>query len=116
MLFDELYQDKSTFFPDDVEVDLLIFNRRLDQLATFLKKMGDVEAGAKKISRAIRSADTKAIKIESLTTRVFDNYHRPILSKNLIHTDAKATLFRFCQQKELSKEGLLEFVDRLKMG
>ena len=111
-LFEKLYADKRQFVPNDVEVDSVIFIRRLNALSMFLKKLGEDVRPIGRIITNVRSIEG-SLKIESLTLRVFDDLRNPLFSKPLMRTEVKAILNGFCQQREMEKQELLSVLNQI---
>ena len=111
-LFEKLYADKRQFVPNDVEVDSVIFIRRLNALSMFLKKLGEDVRPIGRIITNIRSIEG-SLKIESLTLRVFDDLRNPLFSKPLMRPEVKAILNGFCQQREMGKQELLSVLNQI---
>lgn len=111
-LFENLYADKRQFVPNDVEVDSVIFIRRLKALSMFLKKLGEDVRPIGRIITNVRSIEGSP-KIESLTLRVFDDLRNPLFSKPLMRPEVKAILNGFCQQREMEKQELLSVLNQI---
>lgn len=111
-LFDCIYLDSSEFFPNEVEVDSLIFTHRLNALSTFLKKIGEESKVISKIISSIRKVEGE-LKIEPITGRIFDDFRNPILSRQLQYPGVKDTLKNFCAQMEIDKQHLLFKIENL---
>lgn len=110
--FDCIYLDKSEFFPNDVEVDSLIFIHRLNALSTFMKKISQESKVISRIISNVRCVEGE-LKIESITGRLFDDFRNPILSKQLRYQGVKDILRNFCQQREMEKQQLLFKLENL---
>jgi len=112
-LFDKLYQNKTEFVPNDIEVDSNIFVQRLNALSMFLKRRGEDVRPISRIITNVRSIEG-SLKIEPLTLRVFDDFRNPLFSKALMRPEVKAILNGFCQQWEVEKQHLLMVLEQLR--
>jgi hypothetical protein len=112
-LFEKLYQNKTQFVPNDVEVDSSILVHRLNALSMFLKRRGEDVRPIGRIITNVRSIEG-CLKIESMTLRVFDDFRNPLFSKPLMRPEVKAILNGFCQQREVEKQYLLKILKQLK--
>lgn len=111
-LFNGIYEKKSRFVSNDVEVDSFVFVRRLNALSTFLKKIGEDAKPVARIITNVRGIEGD-LKIESITCRIFDDLRNPVCSKVLIQPGVKNLLHKFCQQWEVEKQELLYFVSEM---
>jgi glutaredoxin 2 len=114
-LFHPNYYDISSLkqlFPNEVEVNSLIFTHRLNALSTFLKKIGEESKVISKIIASIRKVEGE-LKIEPITGRIFDDFRNPILSRQLQYPGVKDTLKNFCAQMEIDKQHLLFKIENL---
>jgi len=112
-LFNGIYENKSRFVPNDVEVDSFVFVRRLNALSTFLKKIGEDAKPVARIITNVRGIEGD-LKIESITCRIFDDLRNPVCSKVLMQPGVKNLLHKFCQQWEVEKQELLMYLDKVK--
>ena len=113
-LFNNFYQDKRKFFPDDVEINIHVFRRRLDSLMSFLSKMGEKVQAVDAVIIAIKRLETKSVLINSTTCNIFDDMNHQIFTKRLATTETKNLLRNFCHNMEISKKELLNAINQVK--
>ena len=112
-LFDQLYQDKGKFLPDDIEINIHVFRRRLESLMSFLSKMGEDNKHVKRIASTISRLDTNSVTIQSITYKLFDDMNQQIFSKHLMGSKTQEMLRNFCNMMEIRKKELLNVVNQL---
>ena len=119
-LFDGLYHKEDHFYPADVEIGLNNFTTRLYAMRHFLdRKSGSLEDskiliyGVKALSVALSRLDAHVVRLEFCPVRLLLDTSW-LTSKKLSTMQVKTVLYRFCQQREISKQDLLEAIEESK--
>jgi len=119
-LFDELYHKEDQFYPADVEIGMKNFTTRLYAMRHFLdRNSGSLEDGksliygVKALSVALSRLDAHVVRIEFCPVRLLLDTSW-LTSKKLSTMQVKTVLYRFCQQREISKQDLLEAIEESK--
>lgn len=116
VLFDELYQKDTQFYPSDIEIGVSTFTTRLYALRHFLdRNSGTLEDsksliyGVKALSSALSNINGNFVRIEFCPVRLLlDN--GGFVAKKLSTLQVRLVLYRFCHQREISKRELIEAI------
>jgi len=112
--FDELYQQEDLFYPSDVEIGLNTFTTRLYAMRHFLDRNSrsledskNLLYGVKVLSVALSKLDAHVVRLEFCPVRLLlDDWG--LMSKKISTMQVRTVLYRFCQQREVSKQELVE--------
>ena len=113
-LFDELYQQEDLFYPLDVEIGLNTFTTRLYAMRHFLDRNSrsledckNLLYEVKALSVALSKLDAHIVRLEFCPVRMLlDDWG--IMSKKLSTMQVRNVIYRFCQQREVSKQELVD--------
>lgn len=111
--FDELYQQEDLFYPSDVEIGLDTFTTRLYAMRCFLERnsrsLEDYNTllyGVKILNTALSKLDAHVVRLEFCPVRLLiDDWG--LMSKKLSTMQVRTVIYRFCQQREVSKQELI---------
>ena len=112
--FDELYQQEDLFYPSDVEIGLNTFTTRLYAMIHFLDRNSrsledskNLLYGVKVLSVALSKLDAHVVRLEFCPVLLLlDDWG--LMSKKISTMQVRTVLYRFCQQREVSKQELVE--------
>ena len=118
--FDEIYQQEDLFYPSDVEIGLNTFTTRLYAMRHFLDRNSrstedykNLLYGVKALGVALSKLDAHVVRLEFCPVRLLLD-DSGLMSRKISTIQVRSLIYRFCQQREISKQDLEEAMTNAK--